>query len=60
MIQQIIIEKFALFNKELKNYTILKSLRNLKFSNIQIMKDLNSIIDEKDMKKKTNMIIRAK
>ena len=46
-----IIEKYELFNKELKNYTILKSLRNLKFSNIQIMKDLSSIIEEKDMKK---------
>ena len=57
MIQQIIIKKFALFNKELKNYTILKVFA---FKNFQIMNDLNSIIDEKDMKKKTNMIIRAK
>ena len=52
-----IIGKFELFNKDLKNYRILKSLRNLTFSNIKINEDLNKIIYEKDLIKKTNFII---
>ena len=43
-----IIMKYKTFNKEnndLKNFTIFKCLRNLKFSNKQILDDLKSIID---------------
>ena len=46
-----IIEKYELFNigkDALKNFTIFKSLHNLKLSNKQILDDLNSIINEKD------------
>lgn len=53
-----IIGKYGLFNKEFKNYRILKSLRNLKFSNIKMNKDLKNIIEEKDEIKKINLIIK--
>ena len=52
-----IISKYELFNQNLKNYRILKTLRNLEFSNSQILDDLNSIIKEKNMKTKANLII---
>ena len=45
-----IITKYKTFNKnkdDLKNFTIFKCLRNLKFSNKQILDDLKSIIDQK-------------
>ena len=53
-----IIGKYELFNKDLKNYRILKSLRNLKFSNERMNKDLKKIIDEEDELKKINSIIK--
>ena len=53
-----IIGKYELFNKDLKNYRILKSLRNLKFSNERMNKDLKKIIDEEDMLKNINSIIK--
>ena len=53
-----IIGKYELFNKDLKNYRILKSLRNLKFSNERMNKDLKKIIDEEDDLKKINSIIK--
>ena len=46
-----IITKYETFNRDansFKNFTIFKSLRNLKFSNIQILEDLKSIINEKN------------
>ena len=48
-----IFEKYETFNKgkekdDFKNFTIFKCLRNLKFSNSQILKDLREIINEKD------------
>ena len=53
-----IIGKFELFNKDLKNYNILKSLRNLKFSNYRINNDLNKILEEDEEIKKINSIIK--
>ena len=52
-----IISKYELFNQNLKNYRILKTIRNLEFSNKQILEDLNAIITEKNMKTKANLII---
>ena len=52
-----IISKYELFNQDLKNYRILKTLRNLEFSNKQILGDLNGIIKERNMKTKANLII---
>ena len=55
-----IIEKYELFNKEekaYKSFTIFKSLRNLKFSNIKLLEDLNSIINEKDLLERTKKLI---
>ena len=47
-----IVEKYELYNKELKNYRILKSFLNLKKSNIKIIKDLDEIINGKENKDK--------
>ena len=54
-----IIKKYELFNKDLKNfnYRILRTIRNLKFSNKQIIEDLNKIIKEGDIEKKSSIII---
>ena len=52
-----IISKYELFNQDLKNYRILKTLRNLEFSNKQILDDINGIIKERNMKTKANLII---
>ena len=52
-----IISKYEFFNQDLKNYRILKTLRNLEFSNKQILEDLNAIIKEKNIKNKANLII---
>ena len=43
-----IIGKYELFNKELKDYKILKSLRNLKTTNLKMNKGLTDIITEQD------------
>ena len=55
-----IIEKYESFNKgegAFKNFTIFKCLRNLKFSNAQILQDLQSIINEKDKFDKAKKLI---
>ena len=52
-----IIKKYELFNKDLKNYRILRTIRNLKFSNNQIIDDLNKMIDERDLEKKSSIIL---
>ena len=55
-----IIEKYELFNKEekaYKSFTIFKSLRNLKFSNIKLLEDFKSIINEKDLLERTKKLI---
>lgn len=54
-----IIKKYETFNKKLKNYRILRTVRNLKFSNNQIKDDLNKFIKEKDLSKKCLMIIET-
>ena len=51
-----IISKYELFNQDVKNYRILKTVRNLQFSNKDILDDLNSIIKEKDIRTKANLI----
>ena len=55
-----IITKYESFNKgekDFKNFTIFKCLRNLKFSNIQVLEDLKSIINEKDKLDKAKTLI---
>jgi len=47
-----IVEKYELYNKELKNYRILRSFLNLKISNKTIIKDLDDIINGKENKDK--------
>ena len=53
-----IVGKYELYNKDLKDYNILKSLRNLKFSNNQIMEELDAIINEDDIYKKVSLMIK--
>ena len=53
-----VIEKYELFNKDYKNFTILESIKNLKFSNIKIIEDLNTLIKEENIEKKINSIIK--
>ena len=57
MIANDIVEKYELYNKEYKNYRILRSLLNLKKSNKTILKDLEDIINEKNIKKKASKLI---
>lgn len=52
-----VVGKFELFNKDLKNHRILKSLWNLKSSNVKMNEELNKIINEKDLYTKTNYIV---
>lgn len=55
-----IIDKYEKFNKgpkDYKNYTMLKTLRDLKKSNEKVMKDLNEIIYEKEMINKSEKIL---
>ena len=55
-----IVGKYETFNKDtnsLKNFTIFKSLRNLQFSNIQILEDLKSIVNEKSNIDKAKTLI---
>ena len=52
-----IIGKFELFNKDLKNHRILKSLWNLQFSNNKMIDELNKIIDEDNIITKTEFLI---
>ena len=54
------IGKYELFNKELKNYKILKSLRNLKTTNIKMNKKLEEIISEHDQIKIINSLFTIK
>ena len=53
-----IIGKYELFNNDLKNYTILKSPRNLKFTNNKINKELIDVINEQDTPKRTNSLFK--
>ena len=53
-----IIGKYELFNKELKNYKILKSLRNLKSTNIKMNKELTDIVTEQDPIKIINSLFK--
>jgi len=55
-----ILEKYETFNKgkeAFKNFTIFKCLYNLKLSNIQMLEDLKSIINEKSDFGKIQMLI---
>ena len=44
-------------NKDLKNHESLKILRNLKFSNAQILNDLKSLIEKGDSKIRSCLLI---
>ena len=52
-----IIGKYELFNKDLKNNRILKSLWNLQSSNIKMNDELTKILGEEDLLKKTEQLI---
>ena len=52
-----ILKKYETFNKNLKNYRILRTIRNLKISNRQILGDLEKIINNDDLKSKSSTII---
>ena len=54
-----IIKKFETFNKSMKNYRILRTLRNLTFSNKQMLDNLNKIINEKELQNKCSNIIET-
>ncbi len=59
-IAKYIITKYETFNKgkeSFKNFTIFKCLRNLKFSNNQILENLKSVINEKDKFDKAKALI---
>ena len=53
-----IIGKYELFNKDLKDYKILKSLRNLKATNIKMNKELTDIVTEQDTNKRINFLFK--
>ena len=53
-----IIGKYKLFNQELKDYKILKSLRNLKVANIKMNKELTDIITEQETTKRINLLFK--
>ena len=53
-----IIEKYELFNKDLKNNRILRSLWNLQISNNKMNDELTKIIQEKDITQRVNKTIR--
>jgi len=52
-----ILKKYETFNKKLKNYRILRTIRNLKLSNKQIIGDLEKIINIDDLKSQCSTII---
>ena len=54
-----IIKKYETFNQNAKNYRLLRTIRNLKFSNEKIMSDLKRIINEKDLQSKSKNIIET-
>ena len=56
-----IVGKYETFNKDkdaFKNFTIFKCLRNLKYSNNQILEDLKSIISIKDKNEQAKSLIK--
>ena len=53
-----IIEKYELYNTNLKNHRIIQSLKNLEISNKKVMKDLNEIINDKDLNNQINNLIK--
>ena len=52
-----IIEKYELYNQNLKNYRIIETIKNLDNSNPKIMKDLDKIINENDIQKRISYLI---
>ena len=57
-IGQDIIEKYVLYNKNLKNHRVLQSIINLNKSNKKVKKDLIQIIEEKNLREQTNNLIK--
>ena len=56
-IGQDVIDKYELYNKDLKNHRILQTLNNLDTFNKTIMQDLNDIINSEDLKTQINFLI---
>ena len=54
-----ILKKYETFNKNLKNYRILRTIRNLTFSNKQMTDDLEKIINNDDLLCKCSKIIET-
>ena len=54
-----ILKKYETFNQKLKNYRILRTIRNLNFSNKQIICDLEKIINNDNLQSKCSIIIDA-
>jgi len=54
-----ILKKYETFNKNLKNYRILRTIRNLTFSNRQMTEDLEKIINNDDLLGKCSKIIET-
>ena len=52
-----VIDKYKMFNKDFKNYEILKSIRNIKFSNEEIFQELDSIIKKNNSKIQAGLLI---
>ena len=52
-----ILEKYELYNKDLQNYRILRSILNLKKSNKTIIDNLDKIINGKELKDKVITLI---
>jgi hypothetical protein len=54
---QDIFEKYELYNQNLKNHRVFQNLKNLNESNEKVMKDLNEILNNKDLNTKINKLI---
>ena len=52
-----IVEKYELYNKDLQNYRILRSILNLKKSNKKIIDNLDKIINGKELRDKVMALI---
>ena len=54
-----ILKKYQLFNKKLKNYRILTTVRNLKLSNEQILEYLGKMINNDNLKNQSSTILET-
>ena len=54
-----ILKKYQLFNKKLKNYRILRTVRNLKLSKEQILEYLGKMINNDNLKNQSSTILET-